>query len=71
MGMRFLDSILSLLTAAAVVFSAYLVGHALSNGASWAWIGAAVLLVAGVILGWFTTRRVRGYAASRGEPLHD
>lgn len=71
MGMRFLDSILTLLTASAVVFSAYLVGHALSAGTSWAWIGAAVLLVAGLILGWVTARRLRGYATSRGEPLHD
>lgn len=70
MGMRFLDSILSLLTAFAVVFSAYLVGHALSAGTSWAWIGAAVLLVAGLVLGWVTTRRVRAYAANRDGPLH-
>lgn len=71
MGMRFLDTILSFVTAAAVVFSAYLVGHALSAGTSWAWIGAAVLLVIGLVLGWLTTRRVRAYAADRGEPLHD
>lgn len=71
MGMRFLDSILSLLTAFAVVFSAYLVGHALSAGTSWAWIGAAILLVSGLVLGWVTARRVRAYAANRDEPLHE
>lgn len=71
MGLRFLDSILSLAAASAVVFSAYLVGHALSSGAGWAWMAAPVLLVVGLALAWVTARRIRSYASSRGEPLHD
>lgn len=68
MGIRFLDSILALLTACMVVFSAYLIGHALSNDhATWAWIGAAALILGGTLLGWFTARRIRGYAERRGE----
>ncbi len=63
MGIRFLDSILVLLTATSVVFSAYAIGYALSSEHSGpAWIAAAVLIAVGVLLGWFTTRRIRGYA---------
>ena len=72
MGIRFIDSILVLLTAALVVFGAYLIGHALSSDhAAWAWISAAVLIPAGAGLGWFTGRRFRGYAQEKGEALHD
>lgn len=71
MGMRFLDTILTLVAASAVVFSAYLVGHALSSGAGWAWLGAPVLLLIGIALGWLTARRIRSFASGRGEPLHD
>lgn len=70
MGIHFLDSILALLTAAAVVFSAYLVGHALSSDhAGWAWITAAGLVAGGLALGWVTARRIRGYAQGRGEDV--
>lgn len=66
MGIRFVDSILSLLTSLAVVFSAYLVGHALSSEhAAWAWIAAAALLVLGAGLGFLTVRRIRDFAARR------
>jgi hypothetical protein len=71
MGIRFLDSILALITAAAIVFAAYLVGHALSSDhAGWAWITAAGLLAAAAALGFLTTRRIRSYAEQRGENLH-
>ncbi len=67
MGIRFLDSILVLFTAAAVVFSAYAIGFALSSEHPGpAWIAAAVLIGVGVILGWFTTRRIRDYAEKHG-----
>lgn len=70
MGIRFLDSILALVTTCMVVFSAYLIGHALSaDHAAWAWISAAGLIVGGLVLGWFTTRRIRDYAERRGEEL--
>ena len=64
MGIRFIDSILSLLAAACVVFSAYFAGHALSiDHSAWAWITAAVLLVLGIALVFLATRRIRDYAA--------
>lgn len=67
MGIRFLDSLLALLAATAVVFAAYLVGYALSGDhAGWAWITAAALLVAGAGLGLLTTRRIRSYTRQRG-----
>lgn len=70
MGLRFLDSILALVATAAVVFSAYLIGHALSSDhAAWAWVTAAGLIVGGVALGAFTARRIRTFAEERGEEL--
>ena len=72
MGIRFLDSLLVLLTASAGVGAAYFAGHALSldHDAGWAWITAAALVVAAVFLGAFTSRRIRGYARERGEELN-
>ena len=71
MGIRFLDSILSLIAAFAVVLSAYFVGHALSSDhAGWAWITAAVLLVLGAGLGFLTGRRIRDFAARRDSAVH-
>ena len=72
MGIRFLDSILLLLTACAGVGAAYFAGHALSldHDAGWAWITAAGLVVAAVFLGATASRRVRGYARNRGEELN-
>lgn len=68
MGIRFLDSILALVSTSMVVFSAYLIGHALSNEhAGWAWIAAPALILAGAALSWFTARRIRAYARQRGE----
>lgn len=71
MGIRFLDSILMLLTASAGVGAAYFAGHALSldHDAGWAWLTAAGLVVAAVFLGAITSRRVRGYAQKKGEDL--
>jgi membrane protein implicated in regulation of membrane protease activity len=66
MGIRFLDSILMLLAAAAFVFAAYLVGHALSaEHAGWAWVSAGVTLAASLLLTAFLARRLRGYARRR------
>ena len=71
MGIRFLDSILALLTACCVVFTAYFVGHALSSEhGEWAWITAAVLAVLGLGLGFVTTRRIHGYAHSHDAHHH-
>lgn len=71
MGIRFADSILMLLTAAAGVGAAYFAGHALSvDHAGSAWITAAALVVVALFLGAITSRRVRGYARERGENLH-
>ena len=57
MGIRFLDSILMLVAAAAFVFTAYLVGHALSaEHAGWAWVSAAATLVASSLLAAFLAR---------------
>ena len=71
MGIRFLDSILMLLTAAAGVGAAYFAGHALSiDHGGWAWITAAALVVVAVFLGAITSRRVRGYARDKGEELN-
>lgn len=61
MGLKFIDTILSLLTAACGVFVAYLVGHALSAHAGMAWILAGIFLVVTLALGAFTLRRLRGY----------
>lgn len=71
MGIRFLDSILMLLTAAAGVGAAYFAGHALAiEHPGWAWITAGVLVVVAVFLGALTSRRIRGYARERGETLN-
>lgn len=71
MGIRFLDSILALVTTSAVVFAAYLVGYALSaDHAGWAWISAAACLAGAIALGFLTTRRIRSDAHTRGESLH-
>jgi uncharacterized membrane protein (DUF441 family) len=66
MGIRFVDSILALLTAVCGVLVAYFVGHGLSEMTAWPWITAGVLLLAAVLLGAVTIRRVRDYAAERG-----
>ena len=71
MGIRFVDSILSLLTSLAVVFSAYFVGHALSSDhAGWAWITSGVLALLGAGLGFLTVRRIRDFAARPPAPGH-
>lgn len=72
MGLRFIDSILTLLAVSCVVFSSYFFGHALSSDhAAWAWITFAVLLLVGAALGLFTARRIRDYAARHPrEPHH-
>lgn len=70
MGIRFLDSILMLLTATSGVGAAYFAGHALSiEHGRWAWITAGALVVVAVLIGALTSRRVRGYARTRGEDL--
>jgi uncharacterized membrane protein (DUF441 family) len=66
MGIRFVDSILALLTAVCGVLVAYFVGHGLSEMTAWPWITAAVLLVAAFLLGVVTVRRVREYARQTG-----
>lgn len=72
MGIRFLDSILALVTTCLVVFSAYLIGYALSSDhAAWAWISAPIMMAGALLLGWFTSRRIRNDAQERGQPLHD
>jgi uncharacterized membrane protein (DUF441 family) len=68
MGIRFVDSILALLTAVCGVLVAYFVGHGLSEMTTWPWVTAAVLLVASILLGAVTIRRVRAFAAERGRP---
>ena len=71
MGIRFIDSILSLLAVCCVVFSAYFAGHALSSEhGGWAWITAAVLVVLGVALVFLTVRRIRDYAARHPHTPH-
>lgn len=62
MGIRFLDSILVLVAAAAGVFTAYLIGHGLSSHDSWPFLAAAASLVAALLLGFAATRRIRSYA---------
>ena len=62
MGLRFIDSILSLLAAVFGVFTAYFVGHALSaDHAGWAWITAAVLAVLAALTTALTVRRIRSH----------
>ena len=71
MGIRFLDSILMLLTASAGVGAAYFAGHALSiDHGSWAWMVAGGLTVGAVFIGAITSRRIRGYARERDEELN-
>ncbi len=65
MGIRFVDSILALVTAACIPFSFYLVGHGLENMTAWPWLSAGLVLLAGVGLGAITVRRFRSYAAHR------
>lgn len=61
MGIRFSDSILSFVAAACGAFSAYFVGHGLSEMTAWPWITAGVLLLAAVGIGAITIRRIREY----------
>lgn len=70
MGIRFLDSILTLVAAAAGVLTAYMVGHALSAHETWAWLAAAGSLAVAVMLGFVVNRRVRSYARGKGEDLN-
>lgn len=71
MGIRLIDSILMLVTAAAGIGAAYFAGHALSiEDGVWAWITAGALVVTAVFLGAITSRRVRGYAREKGEELN-
>jgi hypothetical protein len=68
MGIRFLDSILSLTTGALGVATAYFVGHGLSEMTAWPWITAAVCLGLAFALGAVTIRRIRDYAGGRARP---
>lgn len=70
MGIRFLDSILVLVAAAAGVFTAYLIGHGLSSHAGWPWPAAAGSLTVAFVLGFVAARRIRSYAGDRGEHLN-
>ena len=70
MGIRFIDSLLMLLTACTGVFAAYLVGHGISNHYAWPWIAAGGCAVLALGLGWFLTRRLRRYAEARDGGHH-
>jgi hypothetical protein len=70
MGIRFLDSILVLVAAAAGVFTAYLIGHGLSSHAGWTWPAAGASFAAAFLLGAAAARRIRGYAQDRGERVN-
>lgn len=70
MGIRFLDSILVLVAAAAGVFTAYLIGHGLSSHAGWAWPAAGASLAVACLLGFLASRRIRRFASDRGEELN-
>lgn len=71
MGIRFIDSLIMLVATSVGVFSAYLVGHALSSEHSaWAWIGAAICLVVAGALGALLTRRLRGYSHGADARAH-
>jgi uncharacterized membrane protein (DUF441 family) len=65
MGIRFSDSILTLLAAALGVATAYFVGHGLSEMTAWPWITAGVCLLAAFAVGAFTVRRLKAYGADR------
>lgn len=66
MGIRFSDSILSLLAAACATFSAYFIGHALSaEHAGWAWVTAGGLIAAAALLTALVVRRLRSYPGPR------
>jgi hypothetical protein len=71
MGIRFIDSLIMLVAVSVGVFSAYLVGHALSSEhGGWAWIGAAICMVVAAALGALLTRRLRGYADRSDAAAH-
>jgi divalent metal cation (Fe/Co/Zn/Cd) transporter len=61
MGIRFIDSILSLVAATFGVLTAYFFGHGLSEMTAWPWIASGLSLLVAVGLGWVVVRRVRGY----------
>jgi membrane protein implicated in regulation of membrane protease activity len=65
MGIRFSDSILSLLAATFGVLTAYFVGHGLSEMTAWPWLTAAAMLALALGLGAFTIRRIRDHAERR------
>jgi uncharacterized membrane protein (DUF441 family) len=65
MGIRFSDSILSLLAATFGVLTAYFVGHGLSEMTAWPWLTAAAMLALALGLGAFTIRRIRDDAERR------
>ncbi len=64
MGLKFIDSILSLAAAACAVLVAYFAGHALAVGEAVWWIAAAVALVLALAIGAFAARRIRRYAGA-------
>jgi hypothetical protein len=68
MGIRFSDSILSLLAATFGVLTAYFVGHGLSEMTAWPWLTAAAMLLLAVGLGALTVRRIRDYGGQRRDP---
>jgi hypothetical protein len=61
MGIRFIDSILSLVAATFGVLTAYFFGHGLSEMTTWPWVASGASLVLAVGIGWLVVRRVRGY----------
>jgi uncharacterized membrane protein (DUF441 family) len=65
MGIRFSDSILSLVAATCGVLTAYFVGHGLSEMTAWPWLAAAAMLAIAVGLGALTIRRVRSHGTHR------
>lgn len=68
MGIRLVDSILTLLAATCGVLTAYFVGHGLSAMTAWPWLTAAGLLLAAGLLGTLTIRRIRSYGESQDRP---
>jgi fluoride ion exporter CrcB/FEX len=70
MGIRFVDSILMLLTAGLGVATAYFVGHGLSEWTAWPWITAAACLLGSFLVGMVTIRRIRRTPDRGGTSAH-
>ena len=62
MGLKFIDSLLTLLAVGPAVASVYFIGYAISvEDAPWAWITAGILLAVALMSGFLLVRRIRGY----------